>query len=97
MTETTRAKSAKKPADHKPAKTDTVAVEFKGITFDVEAGALTSLRVLDLLERNQFTTALRRIVGDEDFERFLDNVPDATAEDAGSLLERIAEAAGAKN
>ncbi|KUF05700.1 hypothetical protein [Leucobacter sp. G161] len=97
MTETTRAKSAKKPADHKPAKTATIAVEFKGITFDVEAGALSSLRVLDLLERNQFTTALRRIVGDESFEHFLDNVPGASAEDAGSLLELIAEAAGVKN
>lgn len=97
MSETTRAKSVKKPADHKPAAVDLVKVEFKGVVFEVKAGVLGSLRVLDALERNQFTTALRMIVGDEGFEQFLAEVPDADANDAGELLELVAERAGAKN
>lgn len=97
MSEVTRAKSVKKPADHKRADDDLVKVEFRGVVFHVKAGVLGQLRVLDLLERNQFTSALRRIVGDEAFEAFLDAVPEASAEDAGELLELIAEKAGAKN
>lgn len=97
MTETTRAKSAKKPSDHKPADVDAVTVEFGGVTFTVQGAGLASLRVLDALERNQFTTALRRLVGDAKFEEFLDAMPDASAEDAGKLLELIAERTGSKN
>lgn len=97
MTETTRAKSAKKPADHKPAADAVVTVEFEGVTFTVQGAGLGSLRVLDALERNQFTTALRRLVGDAKFEEFLDKNPDASAEDAGKLLELIAERTGSKN
>lgn len=93
----TREKSVKKPADRKPAKSDLVKVEFKGVEFEVKAGGMSSLRVLDALERNQFTTALRYLVGDQAFDRFLVDVPDADAEDAGSLLELIAEKAGVKN
>lgn len=93
----TREKSVKKPADHKPTKVDLVKVEYAGVEFEVKAGALSSLRVLDALERNQFTTALRYLVGDQAFDRFLVDVPDADAEDAGKLLEVIAEKAGAKN
>lgn len=93
----TRSKSAKKPQDRKPAATDLVKVEYKGVEFEVKAGALASLRVLDLLERNQFTSALRAIVGDEGFERFLAEVPDAGVEDAGKILERVAEVTGAGN
>lgn len=93
----TKSKSVKKPADHKPKADEMVQVEYKGVEFEVKAGALGGLRVLDALERNQFTTALRQLMSDEGFERFLDEVPDADAEDAGKLLELIAEKAGAKN
>lgn len=94
---TTRQVSPVKPADHKPKSDELVAVEFQGVTFEVKAGGMSSLRVLDALERNQFTTALRMLVGDAKFEEFLDVVPDADAEDAGKLLELVAEKAGVKN
>ncbi|MBK0420156.1 hypothetical protein JD276_14050 [Leucobacter sp. CSA1] len=95
--QSTRDRSPVKPADHKPGKSDLVKVEYKGVEFEVKAGGMSSLRVLDALERNQFTTALRYLVGDQSFDRFLVDVPDADAEDAGKLLELIAEKAGAKN
>ena len=97
MTETTRAKSAKKPADHKPADADLVKVEFQGAEFSVRAGSMSSLRVLDELERNQITTALRMILGDAAFEKYLEGNPDADVDDAGKLLQAIAEKAGVKN
>lgn len=98
MTETTtRAKSVKKPADHKPASTDQVSIEYGGVKFAATRGALNSLRVLDMLEQGRITSTLRRLVGDEKFEEYLDKNPDAGAEEAGELLEAIADKVGAKN
>lgn len=97
MTETTRAKSVKKPADHKPAAREAVTVEHGGVTFKAERKTFESLRTLDLFEQGKINTALRRIVGDEKYEEFLDKNPDAEAEDAGDLLNAIAEKVGAKN
>lgn len=93
----TRDRSPVKPEDHKPAEADLVTVEHGGVTFETTRGSLGSLRTLDLLERNQITTALRRVIGDEKFEEFLDKNPDAGAEEAGDLLNAIAEKVGAKN
>lgn len=97
MAETTRAKSAKKPEDHKPAAVDTVKIEHSGVEFTASRGALDSLRTLDLLERGMVNTALRRLIGDEKYEEFLDKNPDADAESAGNLLQAISEKVGAKN
>ena len=97
MAEPTRARSTKKPADHKPAEADLVKVEFADQTFEVRPGAFTRLAFLDLLERNQLTTALRYLVGDEAFGEFLAANPDADGETASNLLEAIAEKAGTKN
>lgn len=98
MTETpTRAKSVKKPADHKPAAAEKVSVEHAGIKFSVTRGALNSLRTLDMLERGLVTTALRKLVGDKAFEEYLDKNPEADAESAGELLEVIADKVDAKN
>lgn len=98
MTETTtRAKSVKKPEDHKPAAAEQVAIEFGGVKFTAARGALDSLRTLDMLERGLVTTVLRRLIGDAQFEEFLEKNPDAGAEQAGELLEAIAEKVGAKN
>lgn len=97
MTETTRAKSAKKPADHKPADAEQVKIEHAGVSFTAARGSLDSLRTLDMLERGLINTALRRIIGDAKFEEFLDKNPDAGAEAAGELLEAIADGVGAKN
>lgn len=93
----TREKSVKKPTDHKPAADDLVQVEFMGVELEAKKRGMESLRFLDALERNQLTTALRVLIGDEGFERFLTEVPDATAEDAGDLLKELAEKAGVKN
>lgn len=93
----TREKSVKKPSDHKPASDTLVSIEYGGVEFEVKAGAMGRLRVLDALERNQFMTALRRMVGDAKVDEYLDKNEDADAEDAGKLLELIAERAGAKN
>ncbi|UOQ56072.1 hypothetical protein MUN78_10185 [Leucobacter allii] len=93
----TRDRSPITPQDHKPAAAEAVQVEFEGITFTATRGKLGSLRVLDLLERNQIATALRTLVGDEKFEEFLTRFPDADAEMAGKMLEAIAKAVGAGN
>ncbi|GAA1323159.1 hypothetical protein ACFSWE_08635 [Leucobacter albus] len=97
MTETTRSKSAKKPADHKPAAAEQVSIEHGGVKFTAARGSLDSLRTIDMLERGLISTTLRRIIGDKKFEEFLDKNPDAGAEAAGELLEAIAEKVGAKN
>lgn len=97
MTETTRAKSAKKPADHKPATEASQTVEFGGIKFQATRKSLESLVTIDLLERGMINTALRRIVGDKNYDLFLKKNPDADAETAGELLEAIGDKVGAKN
>lgn len=97
MAETTRSKSAKKPADHKPAAADTVKIEHGGVEFSASRGALDSLRTLDLLERGMINSALRRLIGDDKYDEFLDKNPDADAESAGDLLRAISEKVGAKN
>ncbi len=98
MTETTtRAKSVKKPADHKPAAAEKVSIEHGGVKFTASRGALNSLRTLDMLERGLVTTVLRKLIGDEKFEEYLDKNPDADAESAGELLEAIADKVDAKN
>lgn len=93
----TRDRSPAKPQDHKPADADLVMIEHAGVTFTTTRGSLGSLRTLDMLERNQITSALRRVIGDKSFEEFLDKNPDAGAEQAGELLNAIAEKVGAKN
>ncbi|KAM9866752.1 hypothetical protein ACIFOC_00444 [Leucobacter aridicollis] len=95
--ESTRDRSPAKPQDHKPADADLVTIEHAGVTFTTTRGSLGSLRTLDMLERNQITSALRRVIGDKSFEEFLDKNPDAGAEQAGELLNAIAEKVGAKN
>lgn len=97
----TRERSIAKPQDHKPAGEDMISLDHKGVTYEFRKRALTNLYVLDMLERQQLTQALRKILGDEKFEAFLESIDDGTGyadpEEAGKLLEAIGERAGAKN
>lgn len=102
MTETTtRAKSAKKPADHKPAAADTVAVSFAGASFDIEVGVASSARLLRALEKNQIAASVERLIGEDGYDKLLDAIEakfghddmEKVAEFVGAALE----AAGAKN
>lgn len=101
MATQTRKASPAKPADHKPAKTSKVSVEYEGVKYEVSPGGLTNLNVLDLLERGQITSALRFLISDEKFVEFLASVTDedgyADVEHAGELMELIGEKVGAKN
>ena len=97
MTETTRAKSVKKPADHKPASPEIVTVKHGGVEFAVARNAVESLRTLDMLERGMINSAIRRIVGDAKYDEFLDKNPEAGVEDAGALFESLADGVGVKN
>lgn len=101
MTETTRAKSAKKPADHKPAAAETVDVKFAGKTFSIPVGVASSARLLRALEKNQIAGAVERLIGEDGYDSLLDAIE---AEYGSDDMEKVAEfmgaaleAAGAKN
>lgn len=98
---TTREQSARKPEDHKPKETEKVTVEFEGVTYLVSPKAIRDIRFLDLLEREQMNGALRLLLGEEKYEEFVKSITDeegfADAKFAGELLEKVSEAAGAKN
>lgn len=101
MSETTKSKSVKKPDDFKPADVEMVKIEHSGVRYEVRKNAMGNLRFLDLLERNQLTSALRMLIGDGKFGEFLDANDDGSGfvdpEYAGEILELIGEAAGTKN
>lgn len=97
----TRAKSVKKPADHKPASVELVPVEFAGAKFEVPAGVVTSARLLRDLEKNMFAGVVERLIGVDGYDRLLDAIE---AEYGSDDMEKVAEfisaaleAAGAKN
>ena len=83
MTETTRAKSVKKPADRKPAAGDMVVVEFAGEKFDVPAGVVERLSGVDGYDR--LLDAIEAEYGSDDMEK------------VAEFISAALEAAGAKN
>ena len=97
----TREKSVKKPADHKPAKTETVAVEFAGASFDIKVGVASSARLLRVLEKNMLAAAVEHLIGVEGYDRLRDAiVAEYGVDDAAKVAEFLnaaLEAAGAKN
>lgn len=101
MTETTRAKSAKKPADHKPANTESVTVKYAGAEFGIPVGAASSARLLRLLEKNAIAAAIERLIGEDGYDRLLDAIEEAFGTDdmekVAEFLSKALEAAGAKN
>lgn len=88
MTETTRAKSVKKPADHQPKKDTTVTVKFADETFEIEAKLVTSGRTIRLLEKGMIMSATERLLGEEGAERLLDAIEAKYGDDD---LERVSE------
>lgn len=100
MTETTRAASANKPADHKPAADETVAFEFAGASFDIPVRAIGA-RLLRSLEKNRIAEAAERLIGEDGYDRLIEAIE---AEHGWDDMEKVAdfmngalEAAGSKN
>lgn len=97
----TRAKSVKKPEDHKPAKGETVAVEYAGETFNVRVGVASSARLLRILEKNMLAGAVEFLIGVDGYDRLLDAIEAEFGSDDSELvakfLNEALEAAGAKN
>lgn len=101
MTETTRAKSVKKPADHKPASDTSVSVEFSGETYEFDVRAAKDARTMFALRREDMETVLIRVVGEDGLDRALSSIEDedgyADFADLSELVKTIYEKAGAKN
>ena len=101
MTETTRSKSPKKPADRKPAENGTVKVKYAGTEFEVPVGAASSARLLRLLEKNAIAGAIERLIGEDGYDQLLDAIEEEFGTDdmekVAEFLGKALEAAGAKN
>ena len=97
----TRDLSPVKPQDHKAPAAEVVKVTRNDVVYEVRRNAMANLRFIDLMERNQLTTALRLLLGDDKFSEFLDAEDDGTgfvdADAAGELLKDIAETANLGN
>lgn len=97
----TRAKSVKKPEDHKPAKAETVTVEFAGQEFEIRVGIASSARLLRSLEKNMLAGAVEYLIGVDGYDRLLDAIEEEQgiddAESVAQFLNKALEAAGAKN
>lgn len=53
-----------------------VAYNFDGVAYLLDADAVDDLEVLELLENEKLMTALRRIMGDKQWERFKESQRD---------------------
>lgn len=100
-TEVTKAKSVKKPADHKPKDGTKATVEHLGETYDFDTRAFKDPRTLFAFKREDIETALERILGEEGLERAIVSTEDEDGygdlERLSGLVEKLAEVAGAKN
>jgi len=59
------------PEDHRSPADVTLTIEFRGKTFNVETANWT-FRVQRLLERGLVAEAVERLIGEEQFEEFMD-------------------------
>ena len=105
MTETTREKSVKKPADHKP-KSDTLTGSYKGEKFEIDKEAFEDYAFLELsgeVDSNptKLPALLKLILGDDGHERLKDAVRDENGRVKIPALmgayQAVMESAGAGN
>lgn len=101
MTETTRSKSPKKPADHKPAKDHTINIQFAGEKYEFDVRAASDTRTMFALRKEDLETVLIRVIGKDGLDRAIKSIED---EDGFSDIEKlldfvnaIYEKVGAKN
>ncbi|WP_280224927.1 hypothetical protein [Nocardia farcinica] len=82
-----------KPAAQREAEGDTtLEFEYQGVVYTAPAGLEYTKGVARELERGRGTAALEKLLGPEEFKKFLDTDPyDA---DYGHMLDAWAEAAG---
>lgn len=101
MTETTRAKSAKKPADHKPSEKDAVEVSFAGEDYTFDVRAATDTRTMFALRKEDMETVLVRIIGEDGLEKAIKSIEDedgyADFKKLADFVSEVYEKAGAKN
>lgn len=78
---TTVPAGAKKPADRQTAKDDVVGkiteFDWRGTTYAVDPDKLDDLEFFEALETNLFATALKRMLGDQQYDRFKNQVREA--------------------
>ncbi len=105
MTETTRSKSPKKPADHKPAGNVLVG-SFKGKKFTIDKAVFEDYEFLELsadADSNPavLPTLLRRVLGDKGHDQLKEvsrgEDGRVRTEDLMLAYQAIMEEAGAKN
>ena len=99
--QTARDQAVIQPQDHKPAKTQTVAIDFHGRSYKFRADALENIYVLDELAENRISSALRIIIGVDQYQQFLADMDDGTGfvsvETVGEMFEKITAASSSKN
>ena len=78
---TTVPAGAKKPADRQTAKDDVVGkiteFDWRGTTYAVDPDKLDDLEFFEALETNLFATALKRMLGTQQYDRFKNQVREA--------------------
>lgn len=106
MTETTRAKSPKKPADHLPKSSETMVGKFKGEEFTIFKDVFEDYEFLELsgeVDENpaKLPKLLTLILGVDGHERLKDAVRNdvgrVRTEDLMAAYQAVMEDAGAKN
>jgi hypothetical protein len=72
---------AKRPADRQTAKSDVVATKsafnWRGTEYTVDPDLVDDLEFFEVLEMNHYATAVRKMLGDEQYDRFKDQVREA--------------------
>lgn len=103
MTESTRAKSPKKPADHKPASDEMVSFEYEGVKVSILADAFEDQEVIQELRGGGLLDAMQRILDPEDAEKVLEEVRKLDSRNRlmsknfKPFFEAAQEAVGSKN
>lgn len=101
MTETTRAKSPKKPADHKPAKDHAINIQFAGEKYEFDVRAASDTRTMFALRKEDMETVLVRVIGEDGLHRAIKSIEDedgfASFEKLADFVQAIYEKVGAKN
>ncbi|MGO3297052.1 MAG: hypothetical protein ACTILN_15405 [Marinobacter sp.] len=101
MTETTRAKSVNKPADHQPKKETKVAIKFAGESYEFDVRAAKHTPTMFALRKDDMETVLINVVGEDGLERAIKSLEDEDGysdfEKLAELVKEIYEAAGQKN
>lgn len=96
-----RERSPIKPQDHKPADHEKVAFEFRGETYEVDARFSRDVRTAAMFNKNDFETAISKMIGADGYEALLTSLEDedgfVDAELLGGWVNAFFDKAGAKN